>query len=135
MGGAIIMTSSVIKLLSYSPVDFLTKFESFSWMLDIAFFITCIWGSVKVFGKYYSSRGKRQKDFRAKKLPRLTVRYEFKLFVRRRKKAKKYARETFDLKENAPLYYRAPKICLYVVARNFFLLLLTCSAWPCLGPA
>ena len=45
------MTSSVIKLLSYSPVDFLTKFESFSWMLDIAFFITCIWGSVKVFGK------------------------------------------------------------------------------------
>ena len=56
MGGAIIMTSSVIKLLSYSPVDFLTKFESFSWMLDIAFFITCIWGSVKVFGKF-SSRG------------------------------------------------------------------------------
>ena len=51
MGGAIILTSSVIKLLSYSPVDFLTKFESFSWMFDIAFFITCIWGSVKVFGK------------------------------------------------------------------------------------
>ena len=24
---------------------------------------------------------------------------------------------------------------LYVVARNFFLLLLNCSAWPCLGPA
>ena len=31
--------------------------------------------------------------------------------------------------------YRAPKKCMYVVARNFFLLLLTCSAWPCLGPA
>ena len=31
--------------------------------------------------------------------------------------------------------YRAPKKCLYVVARNFFLLLLYCSAWPCLGPA
>jgi len=52
VGGAIILTSSVIKLLSYSPVDFLTKFESFSWMFDIAFFITCIWGSVKVFGDY-----------------------------------------------------------------------------------
>ena len=24
---------------------------------------------------------------------------------------------------------------MYVVARNFFLLLLNCSAWPCLGPA
>ena len=24
---------------------------------------------------------------------------------------------------------------LYVVARHFFLLLLNCSAWPCLGPA
>ena len=104
MGGALILASSVIKLLSYSPVDFLTKFESFSWMLDIAFFITCILGSVKVFGKF-SSRGKRQKDFRAKKLPRLTVRYEFKLFVRARKKAKKYARETFDVKENSPLHF------------------------------
>ena len=31
--------------------------------------------------------------------------------------------------------YRAPGKCLYVVARNFFLLLLNCSAWPCLGPA
>merc|ERR1739842_13568 len=30
--------------------------------------------------------------------------------------------------------YRAPGKCLYVVARNFFLLLLNCSAWPCLGP-
>ena len=52
MGGALILASSVIKLLSYSPVDFLTKFESFSWMLDLAFFIACIWGSVKVFGKF-----------------------------------------------------------------------------------
>ena len=31
--------------------------------------------------------------------------------------------------------YRAPGKCLYVVARNLFLLLLNCSAWPCLGPA
>ena len=31
--------------------------------------------------------------------------------------------------------YRAPKKCVYVVARNFFLLLLNCSAWTCLGPA
>ena len=34
--------------------------------------------------------------------------------------------------------YRDRLKCLYVVARNFFLLLLTCFAWPCLalpGPA
>ena len=31
--------------------------------------------------------------------------------------------------------YRGGDKGLYVVARNFFLLLLTCSAWPCLGPA
>ena len=32
--------------------------------------------------------------------------------------------------------YRAPgKKSLYVVARNFFLLLLNCSAWPCLAVA
>ena len=31
--------------------------------------------------------------------------------------------------------YRAPGKCLYVVARNFFLLLLDCSAWPSVGPA
>ena len=31
--------------------------------------------------------------------------------------------------------YRAEKKSWYVVARNFFLLLLNCSAWPCLGPA
>ena len=31
--------------------------------------------------------------------------------------------------------YRAPGKCLYVVARNFFLLLLNSSDWPCLGPA
>ena len=31
--------------------------------------------------------------------------------------------------------YRAPGKSLYVVARNFFLLLLNCSAWHCLGPA
>ena len=31
--------------------------------------------------------------------------------------------------------YRAPGKCLYVVARNFFLHLLNCSVWPCLGPA
>ena len=44
------------------------------------------------------------------------------------------------------VWYVKPKQCtnwiyreinkgLYVVARNFFLLLLNCSAWPCLGPA
>ena len=31
--------------------------------------------------------------------------------------------------------YRGENKGLYVVARNFFLLLLNCSAWPCLGPA
>jgi len=31
--------------------------------------------------------------------------------------------------------YRAPGKGLYVVARNFFLLLLNCSAWPCLAVA
>ena len=31
--------------------------------------------------------------------------------------------------------YRAEKKSWYVVARNFYLLLLNCSAWPCLGPA
>ena len=31
--------------------------------------------------------------------------------------------------------YRGRNKGLYVVARNFFLLLLNCSAWPCLGPA
>ena len=31
--------------------------------------------------------------------------------------------------------YRAPKKCLYVVARNVFLLLPIYSAWPSLGPA
>ena len=31
--------------------------------------------------------------------------------------------------------YRGPKNGLYVVARNLFLLLLICSARPCLGPA
>ena len=31
--------------------------------------------------------------------------------------------------------YRAPGKSLYMVARYFFLLLLNCSAWPCLGPA
>ena len=31
--------------------------------------------------------------------------------------------------------YRAHGKCSYVVARNFFQLLLNCSAWPCLGPA
>ena len=31
--------------------------------------------------------------------------------------------------------YRGGNKGLYVVARNFFLLLLNCSAWPCLGPA
>ena len=31
--------------------------------------------------------------------------------------------------------YRGPRNGLYVVGRNFFLLLLNCSAWPCLGPA
>ena len=31
--------------------------------------------------------------------------------------------------------YREGNKGLYVVARDFFLLLLNCSAWPCLGPA
>ena len=31
--------------------------------------------------------------------------------------------------------YKGGNISLYVVARNFFLFLLNCSAWPCLGPA
>ena len=34
-----------------------------------------------------------------------------------------------------PYLYRAPVKCLYVVARSFFLLLLNCSAWPCLAVA
>ena len=38
-------------------------------------------------------------------------------------------------KYNNSINYRAPKNGLYVVARNLFLLYLTCSAWPCLGPA
>ena len=29
--------------------------------------------------------------------------------------------------------YRAPGKSVYVVARNFFLLLLNCSSWPCLA--
>ena len=33
------------------------------------------------------------------------------------------------------MVYREVNKGLYVVARNFFLLLLNCSAWPCLGPA
>ena len=32
-------------------------------------------------------------------------------------------------------HYRAEKKSWYVVARNFFLLLLNFSAWPCLGAA
>ena len=31
--------------------------------------------------------------------------------------------------------YRGPRNGFYVVGRNFFLLLLNCYAWPCLGPA
>ena len=31
--------------------------------------------------------------------------------------------------------HRAREKGLYVVARNFFLLLLNCSAWPCLAVA
>ena len=31
-------------------------------------------------------------------------------------------------------HYRGENKCLYEVAINFFLLLLNCSAWPCLGP-
>ena len=31
--------------------------------------------------------------------------------------------------------YRGENKGLYVVARNFLLLLLNCSAWPCQGPA
>ena len=38
--------------------------------------------------------------------------------------------------EPEPLTYREERSGLCVVARNFYLLLLvTCSAWPCLGPA
>ena len=33
------------------------------------------------------------------------------------------------------IIYRAEKKSWYVVARNFFLLLLNFSAWPCLGAA
>ena len=36
---------------------------------------------------------------------------------------------------NGQSTYREAKKGLYVVALNFFLLLLNCSAWPCLGPA
>ena len=36
---------------------------------------------------------------------------------------------------SALYYYRAEKKSWYVVARNFFLLLLNFSAWPCLGAA
>jgi len=52
VGGAIILASSLTKLLSYSPFDFLTKLESLGILFDMAFFIACIWGSVKVFGDY-----------------------------------------------------------------------------------
>ena len=74
MGGAIILASSLIKLLSYAPVEFLTKFESLSWMFDMAFFITCIWGSVKVFGKF-PSEDKRDLQLGNS----LMLRYELKL--------------------------------------------------------
>ena len=46
-----------------------------------------------------------------------------------------YAVHFFRHQTQTRQLYRAPKKCLYVVARNFFLLLLTCFAWPCLGPA
>ena len=36
---------------------------------------------------------------------------------------------------NRATMYRGGNKCLYVVARNFFLLLLNCSACPCLGHA
>ena len=52
VGGAIILASSLTKLLSYSPFDFLTKLESLGILFDMAFFIACIWGSVKVFGEF-----------------------------------------------------------------------------------
>ena len=74
VGGAIILASSLIKLLSYAPVEFLTKFESLSWMFDMAFFITCIWGSVKVFGKF-PSEDKRDLQWGNS----LMLRYELKL--------------------------------------------------------
>ena len=37
--------------------------------------------------------------------------------------------------DNIEITYREVYKGLYVVVRNFFLLLLNCSAWPCLGPA
>ena len=39
------------------------------------------------------------------------------------------------LRPQAWAVYRGEKKSWYVVARNFFLLLLNFSAWPCLGPA
>ena len=46
--------------------------------------------------------------------------------------------QPFNLGSKSPhkiTIYRARNKGLYVVARNFFLLLLNCSAWPCLGVA
>ena len=41
-----------------------------------------------------------------------------------------------NLRRKGMIYmYRGGNKCVYVVARNFFLLLFNCSAWPCLGPA
>ena len=37
--------------------------------------------------------------------------------------------------DNIEITYREVNKGLYMVARNFFLLLLNFSAWPCLGPA
>ena len=42
---------------------------------------------------------------------------------------------THSLLRLTSFLYRAPGKCSYVVARSFFLLLLNCSAWLCLGPA
>ena len=40
-----------------------------------------------------------------------------------------------ELKIRTWYMYRDRLKCLYVVARSLLLLLLTCSAWLCLGPA
>ena len=49
--------------------------------------------------------------------------------------AKGNMRQCVNVSNFVSNFYREENKGLYVVARNFFLLLLNCSAWPCLGPA
>ena len=52
----------------------------------------------------------------------------------RREKSEERAAKRLEFKPKVRIY-RAEKKGWYVVARYFFLALLSFSAWPCLGPA